>query len=201
MDFSWVYDHSNVDWDELSGLYRIAPLGEKFPADLLTVFSNSTFKCFVYANSTLVGVGRALADGADCSYICDVAVHFEYQGLGLGKKIIAKLVTLSEGHAKIILYANPGKEGFYSKLGFRKMTTAMAIFDNQKKAKLHEKLNQSDGICYFERKIDKVSSEIQNIINRSGLFTIYSKWCLATEKDLEISLCENKTKYFDVKEI
>lgn len=74
-------------------------------------------------------------------------------------------------------------------------------FDNQKKAKLHEKLNQSDGICYFERKIDKVSSEIQNIINRSGLFTIYSKWCLATEKDLEISLCENKTKYFDVKEI
>ena len=82
----------------------------------------------------LVGAGRALADGADCSYICDVAVHPEYQGLGLGKKIIVKLVALSEGHKKIILYANPGIEGFYSKLGFHKMNTAMAIFSDQKQA-------------------------------------------------------------------
>ena len=48
MDFSWVYDHSEVDWDELSELYRIAPLGEKSPEDLATVFSNSKFKCFIY---------------------------------------------------------------------------------------------------------------------------------------------------------
>jgi hypothetical protein len=37
-----------VDWDALSNLYRIAPLGEKKPADLKVVFSNSLFKCFVY---------------------------------------------------------------------------------------------------------------------------------------------------------
>ncbi len=134
MDFSWVYDHSKVDWDELSELYRIAPLGEKSPKDLATVFSASKFKCFVYSNRTLVGAGRALADGADCSYIADVAVHPEYQGLGLGRKIIETLVALSEGHKKIILYANPGKEGFYRKLGFLKMRTAMAIFSNQKHA-------------------------------------------------------------------
>ena len=134
MDFSWAYDHSGVDWDKLSELYRIAPLGDKSPGDLATVFSNSKFKCFVYSNNKLAGVGRALADGVDCSYLCDVAVHPDFQGLGLGKTIIEKLVALSEGHKKIILYANPGKEGFYSKLGFHKMNTAMAIFSNQKKA-------------------------------------------------------------------
>lgn len=134
MDFSWVYDHSAVDWDELSRLYRIAPLGEKSPKDLATVFSVSKFKCFVYSKCILVGAGRALADGVDCSYICDIAVHPEYQGLGLGRKIVEKLVALSTGHRKIILYANPGKEGFYAKLGFRKMTTAMAIFRNQQQA-------------------------------------------------------------------
>jgi ribosomal protein S18 acetylase RimI-like enzyme len=75
-----------------------------------------------------------LADGLDCSYICDIAVHPEYQGLGLGKKIVENLVRLSQGHRKIILYANPGKEGFYSKLGFKKMNTAMAIFLNQEQA-------------------------------------------------------------------
>ena len=63
-----------------------------------------------------------------------MAIHPEYQGLGLGRTIIEKLVAFSAGHKKIILYANPGKEGFYYKLGFRKMNTAMAIFSNQERA-------------------------------------------------------------------
>ena len=134
MKISWIHDHENINWSELSELYRIAPLGEKSPTDLEKVFSNSKFKCFIYADNALIGVGRALADGVDCSYICDVAIHPEYQGLGYGKKIIQKLSTLSAEHKKIILYANPGKEGFYSKLGFRKMNTAMAIFKDQKQA-------------------------------------------------------------------
>jgi hypothetical protein len=41
---------------------------------------------------------------------------------------------MSRGHRKIILYAVPGKEPFYRKLGFRRMTTAMAIFENQAQA-------------------------------------------------------------------
>jgi len=131
---SWVYDDSEVDWDELSELYRIAPLGEKSPKDLATVFVNSKFKCFLYANEVLVGVGRALADGLDCSYIADVAVHPEFQGKGLGKAIIGRLVALSRGHKKIILYANPGTEGFYQSIGFHRMNTAMAIWRNQEQA-------------------------------------------------------------------
>ena len=134
MKITWNYDQNNINWDELSELFRIAPLGEKSPADLETVFSNSQYKCFIYEDSTLIGVGRALADGLDCSYICDVAIHPEHQGLGLGKQIIKKLVTLSKGHKKIILYANPGKEGFYRKLGFMRMNTAMAIFKDLKQA-------------------------------------------------------------------
>ncbi|GIK58269.1 MAG: hypothetical protein BroJett015_39320 [Chloroflexota bacterium] len=79
----------------------------------------------------MIGAGRALADGVDCSYICDVAVHPDYQGQGIGKAIVSRLMELSQGHRKIILYAAPGKEPFYRKLGFRRMKTAMAIFQNQ----------------------------------------------------------------------
>ncbi len=134
MDQSWVYNDSALDWGELSELYRKAPLGEKSPMDLQTVFSNSRFKCFVYANEELIGVGRALADGLDCAYIADVAVHPEFQGKGLGTAIIEKLVSLSNGHKKIILYANPGTEGFYQTIGFHRMKTAMAIWRNQDQA-------------------------------------------------------------------
>jgi len=88
-------------------------------------------------------VGRALADGVDCSYICDVAVLPEYQGTGLGKEIVGKLVALSSGHRKIILYAVPGKEPFYKKFGFRRMLTAMAIFENPALAKERGYIDES----------------------------------------------------------
>jgi len=130
----WIFDQESIDWDELSNLYRIAPLGAKKPEDLKIAFSNSRYKCFVFDNEKLIGVGRALADGVDCSYLCDVAVHPDYQGIGLGKEIINRLKEFSAGHKKVILYANPGKEGFYQKLGFRRMRTAMAIFQNQGRA-------------------------------------------------------------------
>jgi GNAT superfamily N-acetyltransferase len=134
MTLDWRHSLEGIDWEELSRLYQAAPLGNKQPEGLKLVFSNSMFKCFAYDDSRLVGVGRAMADGLDCSYICDVAVHPSHQGTGLGKQIVSRLVDLSKGHRKIILYAVAGKEPFYEKLGFRRMKTAMAIFENQPQA-------------------------------------------------------------------
>ncbi len=131
MEFDWRYSSETIDWNELSNLYRIAPLGEKKPEDLAISFGNSRFFCFVFDDGKLIGAGRALADGVDCSYICDIAVHPDYQGHGIGKGIVSKLVEFSTGHRKIILYAAVGKEAFYQKLGFGRMRTAMAIFQNQ----------------------------------------------------------------------
>jgi len=131
MSLVWSDSTENLDWGELAALYHAAPLGNKNPSNLKVAFGNSKFKCFVREHGKLVGVGRALADGVDCSYICDVAVLPSHQGTGLGKEIIARLLALSAGHKKVILYAVPGKEPFYKKFGFRRMRTAMAIFENQ----------------------------------------------------------------------
>jgi ribosomal protein S18 acetylase RimI-like enzyme len=130
----WLFEDSSIDWDALSDLYRIAPLGNKSGAHLKHAYSNSLFKCFVLNEGKLVGAGRAVADGIDSSYLCDIVVHPDFQGRGLGKALVQKLTELSAGHGKIILYANPGKEDFYRKLGFRRMLTAMAIFKDQDRA-------------------------------------------------------------------
>ena len=134
MAIAWSYTIADLDWAELEALYRSAPLGNKTAAGLATVFANSRYSCFAREDGRLVGAGRALADGADCSYICDIAVLPSHQGSGIGKAIVAKLVELSKGHKKIILYAVPGKEPFYRRFGFRRMLTAMAIFENQAQA-------------------------------------------------------------------
>jgi len=123
-----------VDWDALAALYHAAPLGNKTPEGLKLAFTNSMFRCLAHDDGVLVGAGRALADGIDCAYLCDVAVLPSHQGTGLGKQIVARLVAASKGHRKIILYAVPGKEPFYKKLGFKRMTTAMAIFEDPAKA-------------------------------------------------------------------
>jgi ribosomal protein S18 acetylase RimI-like enzyme len=135
VNLEWKRNVDAVDWDELSALYRAAPLGDKPSFHLKKVFSNSLFVCFVYESGKLVGAGRALADGGDCSYICDIAVLPSHQGTGLGKQIVGELVDRSRGHKKILLYAVPGREPFYKKLGFLRMKTAMAIFSNQQEQK------------------------------------------------------------------
>ena len=130
MALDWKRSIDGVDWEELAALYRAAPLGDKKVDLLRKVFSNSMFVCFVYDGGKLVGAGRALADGGDCSYICDIAFLPSHQGAGLGKQMVTELVERSRGHRKIILYAVPGKEAFYKKFGFLRMKTAMAIFEN-----------------------------------------------------------------------
>jgi GNAT superfamily N-acetyltransferase len=130
-NLQWSDSLTDIDWQELSDLYRVAPLGDKPPSGLKTAFTNSRQRCFVRENGRLVGVGRALADGFDCAYLCDIAVLPARQGTGLGKAIVQRLLEQVKGHRKIILYAVPGKEDFYGSFGFRRMKTAMAIFDDQ----------------------------------------------------------------------
>ena len=134
MAIRWTQSPDAIDWDALSELYRIAPLGNKSGEWLKTAYANSMFKRFAFDGDQVVAAGRAVADGVDCSYLCDIVVHPAYQGTGLGKELIQSLVDLSKGHRKIILYAVPGREPFYARFGFRRMNTAMAIFSDPEKA-------------------------------------------------------------------
>lgn len=128
---TWSNSTDGLAWAELEQLYRLAPLGNKSAAHLQTVFGNSRYKWFVRDSGQLVAAGRALADGADCAYLCDIAVLPSHQGTGLGKAVVSRLVDDAAGHKKIILYAVPGKEPFYARLGFLRLRTAMAIFQDR----------------------------------------------------------------------
>ena len=134
MAIEWTTKIDSVDWGELSELYRIAPLGNKSGEWLQTAYTNSLFKFLARDAGKIVAAGRAVADGVDCSYLCDIVVHPAYQGKGLGRELMQRLVSASKGHRKIILYAVPGREPFYEKFGFRRMKTAMAIFADPERA-------------------------------------------------------------------
>ena len=134
------YDTEGVDWQKVDEVFRLAPLGRREPERFRKACEQSYVVAFAYDEDELIGVGRAISDGEYYAGIYDVAVLPTYQGQGVGKQIVqALLEKLPVG--TITLFAVPGKEAFYEKLGFRKMQTAMALFadpDRQRKAGLIE---------------------------------------------------------------
>lgn len=81
----------------------------------------------------LVGFARATGDGALTATIHDVVVLPELQGLGLGRKLLAKATTQvrnKTGTTDIGLAAFPASYGFFSKCGFdldREQSTFMTF--------------------------------------------------------------------------
>ena len=90
-------------------------------------FEASHTTVFVYQADRLIGFGRAISDGEYQAAIYDCAVLPEFQGKGIGKTIMTHILRRIS-HCNAILYASPGKEGFYETHGFRKMKTGMAQF-------------------------------------------------------------------------
>lgn len=137
MDIQLSTDTNGILWEELARIYERAPLGKKrAPEKIELAFRNSLLKVFAFDRGCLVGAGRALSDGVWRAAIYDVAVLPEYQGKGIGSKIIRHLIRNADVDV-IMLYAAPGKEAFYERFGFRKMKTAMAIMPNPEERKEH----------------------------------------------------------------
>jgi ribosomal protein S18 acetylase RimI-like enzyme len=129
MDIQFSNDIEKVSWEDLARVVELAPLGKKEPKKLELAFQNSLVRCFAYHAGRLIGAGRAVSDGVWRAAIYDVVVLPEYQGKGIGTQIMRRIVQETNVDV-IMLFAAPGKEAFYSKLGFRKMKTAMAIMSN-----------------------------------------------------------------------
>ncbi|MBY6242921.1 GNAT family N-acetyltransferase [Methylosinus sp. Sm6] len=113
------------DEAQLVGLYDAAKLGDRPAHAVVEAFRNSPYRIFVLHGERLVGAGRAFGDEVDCAVICDMAVHPDFQGNGLGSRILEALKQKLRHHKRIILYARHGKERFYLKRGFNRMKTAM----------------------------------------------------------------------------
>lgn len=127
MAYRLAFECDGVDWADVADILRMVGMGAHGPALREKAFRNSSATVFVYENSCLVGFGRAVSDNAYQAAVYDVALRPEHQGRGLGRLIMENIMTLVAG-CTVILYANPGKEGFYQKFNFRRMNTGLGVF-------------------------------------------------------------------------
>ncbi|MNC16573.1 Acetyltransferase (GNAT) family protein [compost metagenome] len=91
--------------------------------------AGSLYGLVVRHEGATIGMGRIVGDGNMYFYIQDVAVLPEYQGQGLGSRIVTQLLRYIEAHsypgAFVGLFASHGNDTFYEQYGFRNHAPGM----------------------------------------------------------------------------
>lgn len=134
MEVDVKQDCAGVDWKAVSETLKRVGMAYYEPDMHRKAFEASHTTVFVYHADQLIGFGRAISDGAYQAAIYDCAVLPEFQEKGIGTIILNSILSRISD-CNVILYATPGKEGFYQKLGFRKMKTGMAHFKKSESMK------------------------------------------------------------------
>lgn len=86
---------------------------------------NTLYSVTAFHDDEMVAMGRLLGDGAIYWYVNDVYVLTQYQGRGIGRQIMNRLIayikknSLSGSEVSVCLMCAKSKEGFYEKFGFR----------------------------------------------------------------------------------
>ena len=84
--------------------------------------NGSLFSVCAIHNDQVIGCGRVIGDGGNYFYIQDIIVRPEFQGKGIGKGIMDKIMvylnSTAHRNAFVGLLAVKGSFDFYAKFGF-----------------------------------------------------------------------------------
>lgn len=108
-----------------------AALAELFGASLLNrplndlerigrIYQQSNLVLTAWSGERLVGVLRGWTDGAFDGYICDLAVHPEFQKSGIGCKLL-EMAQADRPQVQFVLRASQIAREYYQRLGWQKI--------------------------------------------------------------------------------
>lgn len=109
----------------IATLYRRAPLLRPVSnaQQVWEMFENSSLVLTAWQESHLVGIARVLTDGVLYSYLCDLAVEPDVQGLGVGRALIDGVLQRCKG-TDLVLRDSDISASFYAYLGFERVGNA-----------------------------------------------------------------------------
>jgi GNAT superfamily N-acetyltransferase len=103
------------------------------PEQLYNALINSHSFITAWHNEKLLGLGNALSDGHLLVYYPHLIIHPDYQGKGIGKRILNKLQEKYGNFHQQILVADGKAIDFYEKCGFESAgeTKSMWIYQGK----------------------------------------------------------------------
>lgn len=128
-----------VSWPEMAGIFVAVGWGDREPEKIERAFRRSSFVRVAWAGEKIAGFGRTFDDGEFYGSICDLVVAPEYQGRGIGSRILRELREAMRDFRFATLTAAPGKDGFYLKEGWKRQSSAFIWPRNEQQALNHAK--------------------------------------------------------------
>ncbi len=107
-------------------LYRRAPLHRPVsnPERLWTMFERASLVLTAWKGTRLLGIARVLTDGVMYSYLCDLAVEPDVQGLGIGKQLMKSVQDHCKG-TELVLRSTLGR--FHKHAGLKAVDDVWAV--------------------------------------------------------------------------
>lgn len=118
------YIENNLNYQEYVSLRSSVGWNNFAEEQVAKSINNSIYNIKVMHDAKAIAMGRLIGDGT-YYLVVDIIVQPEYQGKGIGSRIIDELLKYVEkntpigGRASVQLIAEKGKEGFYINKGFK----------------------------------------------------------------------------------
>ncbi len=133
------FEEGNVDLDQLQDLFNQAAFWavDRQREDLEHALAHSHPVITAWDGERLVGFARATSDGVYRATIWDVVIHPDYQGVGLGRKLIHAVL----GHPHMyrverVYLMTTYNQAFYERIGFQVNPTTTMLLQNHPLAAL-----------------------------------------------------------------
>ena len=128
-------DKSKVDFKQLQNLFARTAFWARSRNmdDLEIAVINSNPVVTVWDGDRLIGFARATSDGIYRAAIWDVVVDPDYQGAGLGRKLVQTVLSHPMvSKVERVYLTTTHKQSFYERIGFeRNETTTMVLYNNE----------------------------------------------------------------------
>lgn len=139
MDFSHIQfrysdEFSAADLEQLGQLFKAAAFWarERPMADMAVAIAHSHPVVTAWDHQKLIGFARATSDGVYRATVWDVVIDPDYQGGGLGRKLVQTVL----GHPHIsrverVYLMTTNQKGFYERIGFEPNPSHTLVLYNQ----------------------------------------------------------------------
>lgn len=118
MDYRIAEGAEQMDMEDIVRLLRMTYWADKRPAETIekSVRNSACYGVYVDGADRLAGFARVITDNATTWYLCDVVIDPEYRNRGLGKALVAHIVSEYSGLRGLLLTRDA--HGLYSRYGF-----------------------------------------------------------------------------------
>lgn len=130
-------EKNRVDLNQLQSLFNIAAFWAKDRSiqSLEIAIANSKPVVSIWDKTQMIGFARATSDGIYRATIWDVVIHPEYQGAGLGRKLVQTVLAHPHiSQVEKVYLMTTSEQKFYECIGFQENQTTTMVIHNQSKS-------------------------------------------------------------------